>query len=217
MAIAAQLAPADERGGGARRMLRLETRGLTAAGAAPVRVHNVSATGLLIETGAPLARGEALAVELPHAGLIAADVIWSSGAFHGCQFAAPIDPATLSAIALRSDSPPSDDEAQGQLPLRDGFGQHLQRLRRQRGLTLSQVAEQLAVSKPTVWAWEHDRSRPVDSRIEALASALGVGREELVAGAAASDPVSEAVSTARARIAEAAGTAPERIRILIEL
>ena len=47
-----------------RRTLRLDTSGaLAAGGAAKVRIHNISATGLLLETAAELAEGEEVAVE----------------------------------------------------------------------------------------------------------------------------------------------------------
>jgi transcriptional regulator with XRE-family HTH domain len=217
MAIAAHLEQGDERAGGERRTLRLDTQGITRSGAAAVRVHNLSATGLLLESAIPLGLGETLAVDLPEAGLVRADVVWASGEFCGCQFASPISAAALAAATLHGAGQTGEDDGQPSLPLREGFGAHLQRLRRERGLTLAQVADRLEVSKPTVWAWEHDRSRPVETRIEALASALGVGREELVAGSPASDLLATSVESARAAIAAAAGVSPDKVRIMIEL
>jgi transcriptional regulator with XRE-family HTH domain len=217
MAIAAHFERGDERAGGERRTLRLDTRSITGSGMAEVRVHNLSETGMLLEGSVALQVGETLAVELPEAGLVPADVAWASGQFFGCQFAEPISASVISAAALYDASRPARDEGQPLLPLRDGFGAQLQRLRRERGLTLAQVADELEVSKPTVWAWEHDRSRPVESRIEALAAALGVGREELVAGSAAPDPLTQTIEAARLSIAGAAGASPDKVRIMIEL
>src|SRR3546814_15801402 len=65
-------------------------------------VHNSSATGMLVESGAPLEIGEVIEVNLPHSGKTAARVIWTSGDLSGCQFEMPISPATLSAAQLRS-------------------------------------------------------------------------------------------------------------------
>src|SRR5688500_19035549 len=100
MAVAAHFEQDDERAGGERRTLRLDTQGITAGGAAAVRVHDVPATGLLLESAVPLEVGETLAVDLPEAGLVRADVVWASGEFCGCQFAAPISSAALSAALL---------------------------------------------------------------------------------------------------------------------
>ena len=41
-------------------------------------------------------------VELPHAGKIDAEIVWSSGEYYGCQFTLPISPAALSAAQLQS-------------------------------------------------------------------------------------------------------------------
>ena len=45
----------------------------------------------------------------------------------------------------------------------------LNHLRRERGMTLAQVASALGVSKPTVWAWEKGKARPLPERIAAIA------------------------------------------------
>jgi hypothetical protein len=99
----------DERRGAARRALRLdvETNGAS-RGAAHVTIHDLSLTGVLIETSTPLAVGETFEVDLPEAGNVQASVVWMSGEFYGCQFAAPISTAALSAALLRSppDEPP---------------------------------------------------------------------------------------------------------------
>lgn len=216
MAIAARFDSASaDAPRGARRVLRLDTYGETAAGdAAAVRIHNLSATGLLVETTVELAEGEALAIALPLVGEIEASVVWRSGAFYGCQLAAPLSPAALDAAqhnserAERSVPVPGSDE---------GLGGRLQRLRKARGLTLSQVALALEVSKPTVWAWEQGRARPVESRIEALAGVLGVTPAELFPTAGAGPELRDVLAQARERIAAAAGARPDRIRILIEL
>jgi transcriptional regulator with XRE-family HTH domain len=200
---------ADERGDG-RRTLHLGVSGrFGSEGAATV--HNLSASGLLIETATTLAEGETIAVDLPQAGERIATVIWSDAPMHGCRFEEPLSSATLSAAQLRS-APISSDEGAAE-PSED-FGARLQRLRRERGLSLGDIAGRLGVSKPTVWAWEHGKSRPVERRLSGLAEVLGVTPGGLEP--AASGPP-EAVERGRRQIAQAYGVEPARVRIMIEL
>ena len=203
---------------GVRRTLRLEARGETAAGATTVLVHNISTTGLLLESDAELAAHEPIVIELPHAGTTEARVIWTSGRLIGCQFEAPISAAALSAAQLRGAvGAQVDVAARPETAPTEEFAARIQRLRKHRGLTLSQVAARLGVSKPTVWAWEQGRSRPVDNRIAALAETLGVSADELLGDPGRSDALDELIARSRERIASAAGTSPGRIRIMIEL
>ena len=67
-----------------------------------VQIHNISGTGLLLESDVKLAAGDRIEIELPHAGDITAVVIWASGRHFGCQFEGPVSPATLSAVELKS-------------------------------------------------------------------------------------------------------------------
>jgi transcriptional regulator with XRE-family HTH domain len=201
-----------------RQMLRLEARGLTEAGEhAPVLVHNISADGLLWECKVPLASGERIDIDLPHAGTTSARVMWASGSFFGCQFDAPISSAAMSATQLRSDAPDQVDTAPRPAALSSqSFGGRLQRLRKDRGLTLAQLADQLGVSKPTVWAWEQGKARPVEGRMEALAQALGAPEWEMLMGR--TTPVlPELITRAKEQIAGALGVSPDKVRIVIDL
>lgn len=221
MAIAAQLEEAADPAGARReprRKLWLEAQGALVSGsAAKVLVHNISATGLLLESPVSLALDEKIGIELPHAGAMWAKVIWASGNLFGCQFETPISPATLSAAQLRSAVGQEPD-----LPARppsypDGsFGARLQRLRAERGLSQSQIAGKLGVSKPTVWAWEHGKARPAGERIGALAEALGVSPAELLSDPNAS-ALGDLIARSRAQIASVVGTSPEKVRIWVEL
>ena len=65
-------------------------------------IHDLSPTGLLIETSQELCSGETLFVDLPERGPTAASVVWSSGKFHGCAFEQSIPSAAVSAALLRS-------------------------------------------------------------------------------------------------------------------
>ena len=200
----------------ARRRLLLEAQGVTAAGdASPVLVHNISTTGLLLESAQALAPGERIEIELPQAGATAAEVVWSSGNLFGCRFDAPVGSATLSAAQLRGAAHrPVRLEP---VPRDDTIGPRLLRLRQERGLTLAQVAAALGVSKPTVWAWEQGRARPIANRIDALADVLGVAPSELQAPAEGDAGLRDLLARSREQIAIAAGARPDQVRILIEL
>ena len=201
----------DPRGAG-RRTLHLGVSGRFASGSeSAVTVHNISATGLLIETATELAEGEAIVVDLPEAGERKARVVWADAPMHGCRFDQPLGTGALSAAQLRGAVREGD---LGTLPTAEQFGARLHRLRTERGLSLADIADRLGVSKPTVWAWEHGKARPVERRLSALAEALGVttgGLEPVASG-----PV-EAVEAGRRQIAEAYGVEPARVRIMIEL
>ena len=202
---------ADERGA-VRRTLRLGVSGRFGEGQSTATIHNISATGMLVETTATLTEGDAFAVSLPQAGERIARVVWVDAPMHGCRFDEPLSTGALSAAQLRGAVRGSSDS--NALPVAEAFGARLHRLRVERGMSLSDVADKLGVSKPTVWAWEHGKARPVERRLTALAEALGVtpgGLEPATSG-----PV-EAVEMGRRQIAEAYGVEPARVRIMIEL
>lgn len=115
MSLLAHLEPRDSttnRRSAARRTLRLQALGTTAAqAAAEVTIHDLSLTGLLIETSADLAPNERIDVEVPEAGLAEAQVVWSSGRFYGCRFKRPIAAAALSSAILRSPAQSPDDSS----------------------------------------------------------------------------------------------------------
>lgn len=197
-----------------RRRLLLDAEGAPASGKATrVLIHNLSASGLLIECEAALESGEAITIDLPDVGPTEASVVWSSGRLHGCRFEQPLGKAALSAAELRSAV-----EGHGEFISADHepLDRKIHRLRTARGLSLDRLAEAMGVSKPTVWAWEQGRARPTEARIEKLASALGVTAEQLVP-AFDSDERRELLAQSRARIAEAFGIPQENVRIMIEL
>lgn len=66
-----------------------------------VAIHDISSTGMLIETFAKLAPFDALEIDLPHNGLTRALIIWNSGHYYGCAFSERISKATVSAALLR--------------------------------------------------------------------------------------------------------------------
>ena len=67
-----------------------------------VLIHDLSATGMLIETSADLATFEQLQLDLPEVGKTVATVMWNSGRYFGCEFHRPIPKAAISAALLQS-------------------------------------------------------------------------------------------------------------------
>ncbi len=109
-------APGAEKRLDARRKLSLVAAGVRHDGTGiEVQIHNISGTGLLIESDIELAAGDRIEIELPHAGDITAAVIWANGRLFGCQFEGPVSPATLSAVELKSaiDAGPASEDATG--------------------------------------------------------------------------------------------------------
>ena len=197
----------------ARRQLLLESEGSTASGqTARVLIHNVSATGLLLESEVELAEAEQIEIALPHVGATPAHVVWVGENFYGCQFDTPVPASALGALELysRLTSTPVRGEPGDTLPVR------IARLRKEQGLTLDALATLLNVSKPTVWAWEQGKARPTKERLTALAERLGVAEDELRTGREG-DALADALAQARNVVAKAYGVDPARVKVSIEL
>lgn len=200
----------------ARKKLRLEAQGASSTGGSgTVVVHNISSTGLLVESAIPLATGEAIEIDLPLVGPTQANVVWEGGGFFGCEFAAPISAAAISAAQLRATAPIASPVQRGE-HAGEPFGMRLQRLRKEKGLTLMQLALAVGVSKPTVWAWEQERSRPTPDRYETLAEALGVDVGEMVPERN-DRALREMLGRFKEQIAQALGTSPDKVKILLEI
>ncbi|PKB24981.1 transcriptional regulator with XRE-family HTH domain [Novosphingobium kunmingense] len=227
MAVAARFEfpdnPADQARARRRRLL-LETAGETAAGdAVPVIVHNVSVSGMLLETPLGLAPNESIEVDLPEAGVQQARIVWSDGAFHGCRFESPISEGTVSAIELRALAPAGDSSAPAPglaaasaFEDEETFASRLLRLRKAKRLTLAAIAAELGVSKPTVWAWEQGRAKPTAGHMSALARTLGIDQADL-AGTTGSAHLRAVIAQARQQIAEVMQIDISKVRILLEL
>jgi len=231
MAIKAHLdnpANSESKRGSPRRALLLETSGFIpgadpGATAANVTIHNISATGLLLETALELAEREQLVLDLPEAGKVVAAVVWRSERFYGCAFEEPLSSGALAAAqlqglapALASGTAPVPTGTRLRAPTGEALGTQLNRLRREAGLTLAEVAAALGVSKPTVWAWEKGKARPLPERLVAIAAALGVAPEVLTASPTPHE-IDGVIAECRARIANTYCIAPEAVRIMVEL
>lgn len=202
-----------------RRDLQIETSGVLPGGIeANVTVHNLSRSGLLLETDLPLEVDEVLAVSLPGFGAADARIVWRSERLYGCAFTDELPEQALSSARIETElgrprgfglSAPGASGA-------EAFGTRLNRLRRERGMTLAQVADALDVSKPTVWAWEKGKARPLPERLGAIAEVLGVSVAQL-AESRDEDGGRSVIEDCRLRIATVYGTRPESIRIMIEV
>jgi hypothetical protein len=118
MAIQARLESFEEanRRTSARRKLHLGST-LGSAGH-DVVIHDLSATGVLLQTSARLEPFDDLEVALPEVGATHAFVVWNSGDYFGCEFARPIPRAAISAALLRNPIP-SPADSSGLLELED--------------------------------------------------------------------------------------------------
>lgn len=206
-----------------RRRLLLETQGALQSGVeTSVAIHNLSETGLLMESRIELEIEEIIDLELPEAGTTRAKVIWASGQLYGCAFEAPISPFALSAAQLRGVVDPAIDldaspKVRGPVAIGgETLGERLHRLRKLRGLTQGDLATRLGVSKPTVWAWEQDRARPIEDRMASIAEVLGVTVAELRPGRTIVG-LPELIARCREQIADAVETTPDKVKIMIEL
>lgn len=196
-----------------RRQLRLEAEGSTASGqTAQVLIHNVSTTGLLLESPVALAEDERIGLALPQVDTALARVVWMSETFYGCRFETPLPESVLAALELYS--PVSGKPATGKpaqtLPVR------IAQLRKEQGLTLDGLASLVNVSKPTVWAWEQGKTRPTPERLAALAKLFGVAEDELLTGRDG-DALAAALRHARSVVAEAFGVDPAHVKVSIDL
>lgn len=99
--------PVDAEGRGAvRRTLRLPVTALASGDVAPAIVHNLSETGLLIETDAAVRVGETIAIDLPDAIASTAVVVRRDGRLVGCQFVSPVSRGVVSAAQLLTPGAP---------------------------------------------------------------------------------------------------------------
>lgn len=205
-----------------RRALRLETSGSVPGGAsANVTIHNLSVAGLLIETDLQLSVGERLAIGLPDLGPVGVEIVWESERLYGCAFEQSLGEAALAAAQLQSEPMIGAKPVQLSRPnigkrIDRSLGPKINRLRRERGLTLEQVANALGVSKPTVWAWEKGKAKPIPERIEGIAEVLGVSVLDL-SGDDPDGSHESLLAQCRLSIASEYGIEADRVRIMIEV
>lgn len=85
-----------------RHHLRLSADIVAGGSDARVLIHNLSATGLLIEVPLDLEVGDEFEVDLPRSMTARAQIVWRTDDYFGCEFAKPLSAAAVSAALLRS-------------------------------------------------------------------------------------------------------------------
>lgn len=85
-----------------RHLLRLDVAISVGEQGTDASVHDLSTTGLRIETDEKLDVGELLVIELIERNVVEAEVIWSSDRSYGCRFTAPVSQGVIGAIVLQA-------------------------------------------------------------------------------------------------------------------
>ncbi|AKH41068.1 PilZ domain protein [Croceibacterium atlanticum] len=100
----AVLEPIGDRRRKSRKRLRLQALHTAdpQANQEEVLIHDLSETGLLLESSLQLKVGETVQVDLPTLKQVSARIVWQSGKLYGCQFNQPIPRSARSAAILRS-------------------------------------------------------------------------------------------------------------------
>ena len=209
-----------------RLVLQLNTGVGQAGQAFDAEIMNLSRDGMLVRTQAELTLEEPIEVVLPQSGAVKATVVWSADGMYGCSFAEAISEDELQAA---NDLAKEDIETDKRVGVdHETLGSRIKRLRNARGFTMRGLAEQVGVSKPTLWKWEGDQVRPRHETMQRLADELEVSELELVYGApglgevvalaadeAASGSLADIVRASRKRIAQAAGVDEASVEINI--
>lgn len=182
----------------------------------PVRLYNLSATGVLIESGQVLRLGEQIATAFGETAVVAGQIGWTGARLYGCQFAEPVASALLEKAVWRGlDEPQSADILPQPV---DTFGTRLQRLRVAQGLSQLEIAEKLGVTAVAISNWESDRSQPRQHRISDLAKILGVPSQQLFAHAGVHpESLPEVLASSKVQIANLLGVNPTNVKISVDL
>lgn len=216
-----------------RRRLYLSSSAAQANGSRAADILDLSASGLLISTGAELDLDEPVTVVLADGAEHRAQIMWHTGRLYGCRFDHPLSQAELGSNLLRAHPPralpPASDEAPGGAS--ETMGDRLRRLRMASPHTMTELARLAGVTKPTLWKWETGKARPRHDALVRISDVLGVAEAELLygrgpgyrAGAGRETPPAPAegklaviVQQARHEIAEAAGVDPAQVAISID-
>lgn len=181
-----------------------------------VLLHNLSTTGVLIESRYDLGAGERMEVCFAEQNSEIGTITWTGSGLFGCQFSQPVGAPLVEGV-LTSEFRDTDDN-RVRTPVGETFGAKLQRLRTTRGLSQAEVAETLGLSAVAISNWESDRSFPRQHRLEDLAKALGVPGQHLATNAVGL-PVAlpELIVSSKNRIAGLIGVGPEQVKITVDL
>jgi DNA-binding transcriptional regulator YiaG len=197
--------------------MRLSFRNTPGAPEYDAVVNIVSANMILIECGTALHRSDQFDILID--GMALVSVVWIGDRLILCQSDQPLwsNGASGSELADFAASKHNDSIADFErIEEPSDFGKRLQRIRLERGLKQSDIAEHLRVSVAAVSQWESGRMQPRGIRWTELADCLGVGLDEL-AGQQSTDHLWRLVNKSRAEIARAAGINPRNVRISLDI
>lgn len=93
---------AEERRGQERWRVQLTSAASSGKSSRAVLIQDLSESGLMFSTAAPLALGETILIDLPEIGTTEAVVIWSKNDQYGCLFRRPIPANVISTAILRA-------------------------------------------------------------------------------------------------------------------
>lgn len=182
----------------------------------PVRVHDLSPSGLLIESGHPLQLGDIIATAFSEITVALGTIGWTGAKLFGCQFDEAFAARLFTDVAARL-SGRAETEAGFADPI-ETSGARLQQLRKAKKLTQIEIAERLGVTTVAISNWESDRSQPRRHRREELAQILGVSRQQLETSADELPlPLSEMLASSKLQIATQLGIDPANVRISVDL
>jgi transcriptional regulator with XRE-family HTH domain len=203
-----------------RRKMRLVAAGKTIAGqSGDVLIHDLSTSGLLVQTDVPLTIGEDIEVVLPRTGARQVEVVWKSGTYFGCRFLQPVPPAAVSAALLLSmpeRTAPANDQPEAATPA--DFGARLTVLRVGKGWSLETLAERLGVSRQAVWYWETGQRLPRAEHFERIAEVFEVQQQELIQPAPRTVSASQSglVEELKREVARRNGVTEDKVKIVVE-
>jgi transcriptional regulator with XRE-family HTH domain len=205
-----------------RRKMRLKVSGKIRDGqASEVLIHDLSTSGILVQSEEPLAIGEVIEVELPRAGVRHIEVVWNSGTFFGCRFLEPVPPAAISAALLSAEvegpvnrAGPADPQTSA-----GAFGERLAAFRMERAWSIDTLADRLGVSRQAVWYWETGQRLPRAEHFNKIVQVLGLQEQDLLDQPRApvnsgGDPL---IDELKREVARRNGIDESRVRIVIEL
>jgi len=179
---------------------------------------DISSDGCLIEMRHEFEVGDAVDIELPSSGepCFDATVVWTSDGIFGCQFKTQlplpiVDDCRLRGAPLLIGSK-LDDESFEQLAVA------IESLRRRCGLSATELARRIGVSRPTLWSWETGKTRPSQANLVKLREALSVirpGTPDGVGRNHSAQELEKVIASHRQGIAKETGIDEDRIDITI--
>lgn len=167
-----------------RHRLRIQAHGLiNESGAAEFYIHDISCTGVLVETADALHSGDKVEFELLHAAAPPAVVVWSSGPFFGCSFVEPIAESLVRNVLLKDAAWSSGHvRADGQEDDTEDLAAQIIKIRQTNGLTAEEFANCIGVSRQAVWYWETGQRNPRAEQIRKIREEFGGGSEQFAPG-----------------------------------